>query len=75
MKKFLIKLIFYFLFIFKAFSADIYNSSNQQLTIPTVNVNETIYTNVVVTVGSVVSVGGSINPRTSVSYISGSSSS
>jgi len=51
-----------------AYSMDIYNPYNQQLTIPTVNVNETVYTNVVVTLGSIISIGGSINPRTTATF-------
>jgi len=67
MKNYLISFIF-FIISFNSFCTDVYNSSNQQLTIPAVNVNDTIYTNVVVTVGSVVSIGGAINARTSTTF-------
>ena len=40
-----------------AFAVDTYNASNGQLTIPSVNVGTSVYNNVVVTVGSVLSVG------------------
>lgn len=43
---------------------DVYNSATNQLTIPSVDVSGTIYNNVVVTVGSVVSVG-SVSPTAS----------
>lgn len=38
---------------------DSYNSSNGQILFPSITVGNTIYTNVVITVGSIVSVGGS----------------
>jgi hypothetical protein len=44
-------------FLVCAHSADSYNSANNQLTIPQVLVGNTTYSNVVVTVGSVISVG------------------
>ena len=47
------------------FAVDTYNASNNQLTIPSVNVGNTTYNNVVVTVGNVVSLGGSSVPNQS----------
>ena len=51
---------------FDSFSQDTYNSSNNQLTIPSVKVGNLIYSNVVITVGNVVSIGTSnaINDQT-----------
>jgi len=43
----------------KTFSQDLYNPSTNQLTIPSVNVGNTNYINVVITVGNVISVGAS----------------
>lgn len=43
---------------------DVYNAATNQLTIPSVDVSGTIYNNVVVTVGSVVSIG-SVSPAAS----------
>ena len=40
------------------FAADVYNASNGQLTIPSVNVGGTNYNNVVINVGGVVKIGG-----------------
>jgi hypothetical protein len=40
---------------------DVYNSANNQLTIPIVTVGNTTYTNVVVTVKDVISIGGTVN--------------
>ena len=48
-----------------SFAVDTYNASNGQLTIPSVNVSGVIYNNVVVTVGSVVSVGSTSAPNQS----------
>jgi len=52
--------------IFDSFSQDTYNSSNNQLTIPLVQVGNTIYSNAVITVGNVVSIGpsSSVNTQT-----------
>ena len=44
---------------FNAHALDTYNPANNQLTIPTVIVGATAYKDVVITVGSVVSIGGS----------------
>ena len=40
------------------YATDLYNSSNAQLTIPSVNVSGTNYNNVVITVGKVINIGG-----------------
>ena len=50
---------------FNSFAVDTYNASNGQLTIPSVNVSGVTYNNVVVTVGSVLSVGASSVPNLS----------
>jgi hypothetical protein len=42
-----------------AFAIDTYNPANNQLTIPTVIVGATAYKDVVITIGSIVSLGGS----------------
>ena len=47
------------------FAVDTYNASNNQLTIPSVNVGNTTYSNVVVTVGNIISLGGSSVPNQS----------
>ncbi|MEI6469573.1 MAG: hypothetical protein WCO72_08875 [Betaproteobacteria bacterium] len=47
------------------FAVDTYNASNNQLTIPSVNVGNTTYNNVVVTVGNIISLGGSSVPNQS----------
>ena len=44
------------------FAQDVYNSATNQLTIPSVLVGNITYTNVVVTVGNIISVGGSNAP-------------
>ena len=46
-----------------SYAVDTYNASNGQLTIPSVNVGTSVYNNVVVTVGSVLSVGASSVPN------------
>ena len=48
-----------------AFAVDTYNATNNQLTIPSVNVGSTTYNNVVITVGEIVSVGGASVPNQS----------
>jgi hypothetical protein len=48
-----------------AFAIDTYNASNGQLTIPSVNVSGVTYNNVVITVGSILSVGASSVPNQS----------
>jgi len=48
-----------------SYAVDTYNPSNGQLTIPSVNVSGVTYNNVVVTVGSVLSVGASSVPNQS----------
>ena len=53
------------LFCFSAYAVDTYNASNNQLSIPSVIVGNTTYNNVVITVGSVVSLGGSSVPNQS----------
>jgi hypothetical protein len=45
-----------------SFAQDVYNSATNQLSIPSVLVGSTTYTNVVVTVGNVISIGGSNAP-------------
>ena len=56
----LIKKIFCLIFLFNssAFSMDYYNSSNNQITLSYVLVDETLYKNVVVELGSIVSLAG-----------------
>ena len=61
MKK-LIYVVFIFHFSINVWSADTYNSSINQLTIPMVRVGTTNYTNVVITVEEVVSVGTNSTP-------------
>ena len=58
---FLQKIVFSFLLLigFNAYALDAYNPINNQLTIPTVIVGNTAYKDVVITVGSIVSLGGS----------------
>lgn len=51
-----------------AWAADVYNPDNNQLTIASVDVAGTTYTNVVVTVGKVLSVKGGIPSGVSDSY-------
>ena len=48
-----------------SYAVDTYNASNGQLTIPSVNVGTSVYNNVVVTVGSVLSVGATSVPNQS----------
>ncbi|MGZ5009437.1 MAG: hypothetical protein ACXV74_00580 [Methylobacter sp.] len=48
---------------------DSYNGANGQLTLPTITVGSTVYTNVIVTLGSIVSVGGTYAAPTGSSAI------
>ncbi len=47
-----------------SFAVDLYNPSNNQLSIPSVQVGSTTYNNVVVTVGNILSIGSSSNSNT-----------
>jgi hypothetical protein len=57
MKKYFVSIAI--LLIANSHATDLYNSSNAQLTIPSVNVSGTNYNNVVISVGRVVNIGGS----------------
>jgi len=46
-----------------AFAIDSYNAATGQLSIPSVNVSGVVYNNVIVTVGNVLSVGGTSSPN------------
>lgn len=52
-------LTLFFLIASNSFAVDIYNHVNNQLTIPAVSLNDIVYKDVVITVDSVLSVGGS----------------
>ncbi len=54
--KFFIGLLFLFC-AWTSFAVDLFNSENGQLTIPSVSVGSIVYTNVVITVGQVLSIG------------------
>jgi hypothetical protein len=56
MKKYLISIAM--IFLGNLHATDLYNSSNAQLIIPSVNVSGTNYNNVVITVGRVINIGG-----------------
>ena len=56
MKK-LLSLIFFLVVLIPAGAVDTYNPANGQLNIPFVTVGDTTYTNVIVSVGKVISVG------------------
>ena len=58
MKKLLASVILFFV-IAQAWAVDTYNPTNGQLTIPTVVVGTNVYTNVVIQVGNILSVGSS----------------
>ena len=61
MKKFLIP-IYLFFAVIQAWAVDTYNPENGQLTIPTVVVGDSVYSNVVVAISGVVAVnGGAVN--------------